>query len=125
MSGPRHGQPKRGCRGCRIRGTLPFARLELLKYKPYTITAFQKSGDLIGQTRIEPLPPVAFREIPEKLTLSRSAGARSLAAGMAHVAFAIASAAQVTSVSLVATLSPFESEVFGSYIGTYAIRTRV
>ena len=94
---------------------LPFARLELLKYKPYTITAFQKSGDLIGQTRIEPLPPVAFREIPEKLTLSRSAGARSLAAGMAHVAFAIASAAQVTSVSLVATLSPF---------GEHSVRTR-
>ena len=86
---------------------LPFARLQLPKYKPHTIAAFEKSGGLIGQTRIEPLPPVAFREIPEKLTLLRSVGARSLDAGTAQVAFAIGSTTNATSIGLVATLSPF------------------
>ncbi|WP_439395530.1 caspase family protein [Bradyrhizobium sp. PMVTL-01] len=44
----------------------PFARLQLLKYQPRTIQALDSSGALIGQTQIEPLPPVAFAELPER-----------------------------------------------------------
>ncbi len=59
----------------------PFARLQLPKYLLRTIAAFDVSGNVIGQTRIEPLPPVVFAELPESFSIVRSGGSKGTRIG--------------------------------------------
>lgn len=49
-----------------------FARIVLPKYQSRTIVAIDDVGQVIGETTIEPLPPVFFTELPEKLSLKQS-----------------------------------------------------
>jgi hypothetical protein len=62
-----------------LRDAPPFARFDVPKYLPRTIAALDASGNLIGQTRIEPLPPVAFAELPERFSLARGGASKGLA----------------------------------------------
>jgi len=62
-----------------IKDAPPFVRLDMPKYLPRTIAALDASGNLIGQTRIEPLPPVAFAELPERFSLARGGASKGLA----------------------------------------------
>ena len=57
-------------------GNTPFARLELPKFLARKIAAHDAAGQLIGEARIEPLPPVAFRELPETVKISRVPGSK-------------------------------------------------
>jgi hypothetical protein len=85
----------------------PFARLELPKYQARTIKALDAAGGTIGETRIEPLPPVAFRELPERLSVTRSSGDRSLDVdlGKERIVLSVASTDTPTLASVVATLN--------------------
>jgi caspase domain-containing protein len=113
--------------GCRIRvmdgqavvqevvgadGVPPFARLELPKYGLRTIAALDAAGAVIGQTQIEPVPPVAFKELPEQVRVTRSAGARGGITGSGKGRIVLSVTAPKTSVppSFVATLTPSGSQ---------------
>jgi hypothetical protein len=88
-------------------GAPQFARLELPKYQPRTIAALDATGAVIGQTRIEPLPPVAFKELPEQVRMTRSAGARGgvMGSGKGRIVL-ILTVSATGPLSFVATLSP-------------------
>jgi hypothetical protein len=90
-----------------VTGAQPFARLQLPKYQPRTIEAFDAAGVMIGKTQIEPLPPVAFRELPERLSVSRSSGAKSLSVGLGQgrIILSAASTDAPALASVVATLN--------------------
>ena len=64
-----------------VAGAEPFARLELPKYQARTIEAIDAAGGMIGKIEMEPLPPVAFRELPERLRVTRSSGFRGQGTG--------------------------------------------
>ena len=87
-------------------GSPPFARLELPKYKRHTIAAFGEGGELIGKTQIEPLPPVAFKELPDPLSLTQASGSRSLGVGKGQFVVIVERNNDLTHFGLVVTLNP-------------------
>jgi Caspase domain len=67
----------------------PFARLQIPKYLPRTIAALDASGKVIGQTRIEPLPPVAFAELPERFSLARRGASKGVRVGKGCIVLSV------------------------------------
>lgn len=62
-------------------GIASFVRLKLTKYQRRTIAAYDADGAMIGETRIEPVPPLAFRQLPEQVRVSRAPGAKGIGEG--------------------------------------------
>jgi hypothetical protein len=93
-------------------GPPQFARIVLPKYQAHTIIALDATGKVIGQTGIEPLPPVAFTELPEKLTVMRSALERdtSAAHGMGSINLSVIWADAPMLASVVATISSYDAD---------------
>jgi hypothetical protein len=88
-----------------VAGAQPFARVELPKYQVRTIEAIDTAGTMIGKTEIEPLPPVAFRELPERLRLIRSSGLRGHGAGSKRGRIVLSATGARVLASVVATLN--------------------
>jgi Caspase domain len=93
-------------------GIARFARLELSKFKARTIAALDAAGKLIGETRIEPVPPVAFKELPDQFKVTRAAGTKGFAAGSSKGQIAVSLATPATSPSpgFVAVIRPSASQ---------------
>jgi len=90
-----------------VAGAQQFARLELPKYQARTIEAIDAAGGMIGKTDIEPLPPVAFRELPERLRVTRSSGFRGHGTGFrrGRIVLSVTARGAPALASVVATLN--------------------
>ncbi|MBR1270536.1 caspase family protein [Bradyrhizobium sp. AUGA SZCCT0222] len=76
-------------------GIESFVRLQLPQYQVRKIVAFDANDAIIGETRIEPVPPVAFRQLPEQVRVSRAPVAKGIGkdSRKGKVVFSIAAAA--------------------------------
>ena len=83
----------------------PFARFELSKNQECAIEALDAAGETIGMTRIDPFPPVAFTELPNPVSVTRSSGARGVREGRGRIVLSAESTDASTLPSIVAILN--------------------
>lgn len=86
----------------------PFARLELPKFTARKIGARDAAGKLIGEVHIEPVPPVAFKELPESFKGRRSPKTKSYVAnsGQAQLSLSLHTTANSPMSDSVAVIMP-------------------
>jgi hypothetical protein len=86
----------------------PFARLVLPKYQARKIAALDATGQLIGEARIEPVPPVAFKEFPEQFKVRHAPAKKSATAGsgLGQIALSLTAATASPSSGFIAVIRP-------------------
>jgi hypothetical protein len=86
----------------------PFARLVLPKYQARKIAALDAAGQLIGEARIEPVPPVTFKEFPELFKARRVPVKKGFVSGAARgqICLSLDAAAASPSSGFIAVIRP-------------------
>ncbi|MHC2317569.1 hypothetical protein ACVIHC_004615 [Bradyrhizobium diazoefficiens] len=81
-----------------------YTRIILPKYQARTIVAIDHEGKVIGETTIEPLPPVIFTKLPEELSLRQLIPETSAAPTSGRINLSVAWTGISTPVNVVATI---------------------
>jgi hypothetical protein len=96
-----------------------YIRIILPKYQTRTIVAIDDEGKVIGETTIEPLPPVIFTKLPVELSLSQLISEPSATPARGRINLSVAWTSISTSVNVVATIRSNDAD--GAFNESFAL----